>query len=98
MNMRDDYFNAYMITYYHEIHLNEIVNKLKLRELINLKRFIYLNSYTINCNHQIIQKVMLHQHLQEKSLLLNKSLEGIRHNSKISLFMLQVLTERIHSI
>ena len=25
--MRDDYFNAYMITYYHEIHDNEIVNK-----------------------------------------------------------------------
>ena len=42
--MRDDYFNAYMITYYHEIHDYEIVNKLKLRELINLKRFIYLNS------------------------------------------------------
>ena len=40
---------------------------------------------------------MLHHHLQEKSLLSNKYLEGIRHNSKIWLFMLQVLTERIHS-
>ena len=24
MNIRADYFNVYMITYYHEIHLNEI--------------------------------------------------------------------------
>ena len=55
-------------------------------------------SYTINYIRQIIQKVMFHHHLQEKSLLLSKYLEGIRHNSKISLFMLQVLTERIHSI
>ena len=42
MNIRADYFNVYMITYYHEIHLNEIsVLNLDMEKLYEYSSIIF---------------------------------------------------------